>query len=32
MGSIEEKQRHEMNKRSIEKLREKINYDEKGEA
>ncbi len=25
MGSIEEKQRHEMNKRSIEKLREKIN-------
>ena len=25
MGSIEEKQRYEMNKRSIEKLREKIN-------
>ena len=25
MGSIEEKKRYEMNKRSIEKLREKIN-------
>ena len=25
MGSIEEKQRYEMNKRSLEKLREKIN-------